>query len=339
MSARSAPSRASGHSLGSSLLDQVLAETLDPAYAQAAEASRARAAADQAVQASRSRSARAEGRPEPAPPQQRDRHRGRALVAVIMVLAGLLAALTYNEASSSAEGREQIRDALLSDIDRETAATDDLMDSLTRLQSEVTAARDDALAASSVGQLALGRLAAAETGAAVTPVVGPGLVVTLGNPKPSAGDDPVGGTGNDDPTARVLDRDLQLLVNALWAAGAEAISVNGERLGPTSAIRQAGGAILVDFRPVASPYEVQAIGNPDRLNNGFLSSPEATYLAGLEVTYGMVFTFARSEDLQLPAASTAELRSAGPVPAADSVPGDDGSGAPDATPSTDEDGD
>ena len=55
------------------------------------------------------------------------------------------------------------------------------------------------------------------------------------------------------------------MVNALWAAGAEAISINGQRLGPTTAIRFAGEAVLVDFRPVTNPYEISAIGDPDTL--------------------------------------------------------------------------
>lgn len=328
----SAPPRLPGRSLGSSLLDQVLAETVDPAYAHAAEAKEARARAAQIAHDSRVRRARAAGEPEPEAPRERGRTRGQVLFALTMVLAGLLAALTYTEASSGADGREAIRSALIKDIDRASVATDDLAASLTDLQGQVTTARDQALATSSVGQRALARLAAAEAGAAVLPVTGPGLVVTLGNPLPSADEDPVGGNGTDDPTALVLDRDLQLLVNALWAAGAEAISVDGQRLGPTTAIRQAGGAILVDFRPVSSPYEVLAVGDPDRLNNGFLSSPEATYLAGLELTYEMVFTFSRSDDLSLPGASSTELRAASPVP-------DDTDADPGAGPSTSDDGD
>ena len=66
------------------------------------------------------------------------------------------------------------------------------------------------------------------------------------------------------PRGRVQDGDLQLVVNALWAAGAEAVSINGQRLGPTTAIRFAGEAVLVDFRPVTSPYEISAIGDPGR---------------------------------------------------------------------------
>lgn len=325
MSAPPRQPRSIPRSLGASLLDQVLAETVDPAYAQAAQAKEARRKAALAAHASRVRVAEAQGEPVPARPREPGRRRGQVLVAVTMVLAGLLAALTYTEASTGAEGREQIRERLVADIDTESQATDDLVEQLGALQTSVAAARDETLAASTVGQLALEELQVAETGAAALPVRGPGLVVTLGNPLPSADDDPVGGTATTDPVAQVLDRDLQQLVNALWAAGAEAVSINGQRLGPTTAIRQAGGAILVDFRPVASPYEVSAIGDPDQLNNGFLSSPEAAALAQLEVTYDLVFTFNRSDDLELPAASSAELRAATPLDPADPPPtSDDG---------------
>ncbi|SDH06742.1 DUF881 domain-containing protein [Klenkia brasiliensis] len=283
------PSRT--RSLGASLLDQVLAETVDPAYAQAAAARAARPA-----------------------PTRGARSRGQALVAVTMVLAGLLAALTYGQASAGTEGRQEIRAALIADIDRESGVTDDLVASLAQVQGEVGAARDQALSASTGGQLALDQLARQEAGAATEPVHGPGLTVTLGNALPSADDDPVATAApSDGEVAQVLDRDLQLLVNALWSAGAEAISVDGQRLGPTTTIRQAGGAILVDLRPVSSPYEVLAVGDPTALQNGFLAAPEATYLAQLSRTYDWVFEFNRSDDLELPGASSPELRSARPL--------------------------
>ena len=59
----------------------------------------------------------------------------------------------------------------------------------------------------------------------------------------------------------ILDRDLQLVVNSLWASGAEAISVGGVRIGPNVTIRQAGGGILVDNQPISSPY-VDPRGRP-----------------------------------------------------------------------------
>ena len=77
--------------------------------------------------------------------------------------------------------------------------------------------------------------------------------------------------GNPDGT--ITDNDLQILVNGLWYAGAEAISVNGERIGTMSAIRFAGGAITVNFNDIGPPYAVVALGNEDTLLSGSTTIP------------------------------------------------------------------
>ena len=59
---------------------------------------------------------------------------------------------------------------------------------------------------------------------------------------------------------RIHDADLQLVVNALFAAGAEAVAVNDSRLVATTPIRAAGDTIVVNFRPLSPPYRVAAIG-------------------------------------------------------------------------------
>ena len=298
-------------SLGASLLDQVLAETLDPAYAEAARAREARAAGEE------------------APPSRR--RRAQLAVALVLALAGLLAAVTYDQAAAGAQGREEVRSALVSEVEAESETTDRLAADLESLRAAVTAARDDALAASAVGQRVLGRVEDAELAAGALPVSGPGLLVTLADAGPDADEDPVGGTTEADPRGQVRDGDLQLVVNALWASGAEAVSINGQRLGPTTAIRFAGEAVLVDFRPVTNPYLVSAVGDPATLRSRFLASPEVNALAVISETYGLRFEFAQEDELSLPAGSPPELRSAVPVsevpPAA--PPGD---GAPEPTP-------
>jgi uncharacterized protein YlxW (UPF0749 family) len=283
--------------MGASLLDQVLAETLDPAYAQAAAARQARERSDG------------------APAGRRRRLRGQVLVALTLAVAGLLVAVTYDQAAAGAHGREQVRQALLGDIDREQRTADELTGQLDTLRRELNRTRDAALRATTVGRRALDELAAAEQGAGTVAVTGPGLLVTLADAQPDADSDPVGGQGATDPNGLVHDGDLQLVVNALWAAGAEAISINGQRLGPTSAIRFAGEAVLVDFNPVTSPYEVSAVGDPDRLRAAFLASPEVGSLAMISESFGLRFEFAKENDLSLPAASLPELRSAAPLPA------------------------
>ena len=104
----------------------------------------------------------------------RPRWRGRALVALTMVIAGLLVSVTYDQAAAGAEGREQVREALISDIDRESSVSDDLQAQLEDLSDQVTSTRDELLAASAVGQDALDELARAEEGSAAVRVTGPG---------------------------------------------------------------------------------------------------------------------------------------------------------------------
>jgi uncharacterized protein YlxW (UPF0749 family) len=292
--------------MGASLLDAVLAETVDPAYAQAAAAREARLR---------------DGSAERRWPRS-------VLVAVTMALAGILVAVAWHQAAASAQGREQVRAALIGDIDRESKVSDGLSAQLETLRTTVSSTRDRLLAATGVGQEALDRLARAEQGAAAVPVTGPGLLVTLANADQKATGDPVGGSAVPDPRGQVRDGDLQLVVNSLWAAGAEAVSINGQRLGPTTAIRFAGEAVLVDFRPVTNPYQVSAIGDPGTLSRRFLASPEVGALAVISKSFGLRFDFAQEDQLNLPAASVPELRAAGVPDAVSAAPSSGASATP-----------
>ena len=109
---------------------------------------------------------------------------------------------------------------------------------------------------------------------------GPGMVITTDD----APDDQVGSGGT------ILDTDLQALVNGLWTAGAEAISINGHRLTSLTAIRFAGQAITVDNVSLSPPYVVVAIGNPDTLPARLLETDGGQTWLGLQANFGIQFT-------------------------------------------------
>ena len=89
--------------------------------------------------------------------------------------------------------------------------------------------------------------------------------------------------------------------------GAEAIAVNDQRLTATSTIRKAGGAILVDFRAVACPYEIRVIG-PGDLEDRFADSAAACAdEQGRRRRASMGFDARREDDLNLPAATEPQL--------------------------------
>lgn len=256
-----------------SLLVDLAANALDPAYAEAA----ARHGSD-----------------------QRRSVRGRLMLVAGVAAAALLIALAGQQAHARAPAAARARGALVAAVDRQTRAVASLSAQVTQLQSATEALRSRGLAGSGAGASLAAQVAAQDLAAGAIPVVGPGVFVRLA--------DASGATHN-----QVQDRDLQAVVNALWAAGAEAIAINGERLTAQSAIRAAGDAILVDLQPVDPPYVVSAIGDPVGVETAFADSPAAARMRSYAQLYGLGFRYARVRSLRLPAAAQEPLRYARPV--------------------------
>jgi uncharacterized protein YlxW (UPF0749 family) len=125
-------------------------------------------------------------------------------------------------------------------------------------------------------------------------------------------DDAHGATAQDD--GHIFDQDLQRLVNGLWASGATAVAINGERMTATTAIRFAGDAILVDYRPLSRPYTVTALGDPRGMDTSFAGSPAARFFRTLKAAFGIRFDIRQEDSVRLPAAPAPSLRYAGEVP-------------------------
>ena len=118
---------------------------------------------------------------------------------------------------------------------------------------------------------------------------------------------------------RIHDRDLQLVVNALFAAGAEAVAVNDNRVVATTPIRSAGGTIVVNFRPLTPPYRIVAIG-ADR--SAFDDSEIAARFRRWSAQFGLGFTVAVAREVRVPAyTGRVSITSAQPGPAAGAAAG------------------
>ena len=179
--------------------------------------------------------------------------------------------------------------------------------------------------------------------AGAVPLRGPGVTLTLDDAASTetdanAGTRPSGGFQQ----GRVTSGDLQIIVNGLWGAGAEAISINGHRLSSTAAIRFAGQAIIVDFRPLTRPYVITALGDSQGMQQLFEPSFAGLYLSQLTDQYKIRSVMAGSDSLTVPGDSAARLEVAQPVgppvgspPTSTSTPGSP-SGTPNrsATPGT-----
>ncbi|MFE6747848.1 DUF881 domain-containing protein [Kitasatospora purpeofusca] len=201
------------------------------------------------------------------------------------------------------------RDALIHRINDANGSADHLQQQVQDLRRKVDSTQRQALAPGEGDPAALaGAVGLAE-------VTGPGVKLVL---EDAAG---TGAGGNVDPRAgqgfsnsgRLRDRDLQLVVNGLWASGAEAVSINGQRLTALSAIRAAGEAVLVDNRPLVPPYTVQALGDGPKLLGAFESAMAGQYLRLLQEKYGIKSTLSTQKSLTLPAAVGVSLRTAQPA--------------------------
>lgn len=271
------------------LLTEVMERPLDPGYAAAAaerEARRASGAAASGAGVARRR---------------------LPITLVLAVGVGVLliaAVLDLRLPGTTTDART----VLLQEIEERTAEADDTARRVADLRAEVEQARAQALSGDDAGVLAVVQRLALHAGE--VPVSGPGIVVTLDDA--STARDPLSGDPREDgeQSERVMDLDLQIVVNGLWAAGAEAIAVNGQRLTSLSAIRGAGSAILVGFRPVAPPYRVQAIGDPRTLQTRFAASAAGGYLAFVEENVGLRVSTEEAAVLDLPAAGPLRIRSA-----------------------------
>lgn len=237
--------------------------------------------------------------------------RAKLGLAAGLVLAALVVTVGAAQARVAAPVVAKEREELVDRIEGETSAADELEKSVDELRDDVDARRREALEKSGDGDRSdlVGILSGAME------VHGPGVKLVVNDAKDVAtgADGQPRGTSGFSDTGRVRDRDMQRVVNGLWESGAEAISVNGQRLTALSAIRAAGDAILVDNRPLVPPYTVLAVGDGERLSRGFQDSADGLYLHALEESYGIRTAISVADDLKLPAAPSVIVRTAQPI--------------------------
>jgi uncharacterized protein YlxW (UPF0749 family) len=218
---------------------------------------------------------------------------------VVLAVFGVLVATAAVETSRNADVSESSRAALIERVQDEQDTLSAQRDLLVELQGNVDAMVDSNLDATTQGRAARAQLRrlGVTTGAAATS--GPGIEVTVDD-APNASSE----------KEEVHGQDLQRLVNGLWESGAEAISVNGQRLTALSPIRDAGEAITVNFVSLRPPYVLSAIGDPDQMAANLLETSGGQTWLTLQSTFGLQFDATTEESMNLPAARPFRLRHA-----------------------------
>lgn len=222
----------------------------------------------------------------PQPPSRRRGIGNRPRMVIALVLGGLLVGagsvpLTRGDTEAATE-----RAHLIDQVQRAEQRHDQQQAELVELEGQVR----ELQAARGVGPTPgdeADRLALLVGTRAAS---GPGAVITLTD-APNA-------TSADNT---VTDQDLRQVVNGLWAAGAEAIAINGHRLSNRTAIRLAGSAVTVDYRSVTSPYRVEAIGDANALPARFAETAGGSWCEYLKHNYGIGYRVDTAEKLALSA--------------------------------------
>ncbi len=216
---------------------------------------------------------------------------------LVLGLVGALLATAFLASRDTAPLAAQRREVLVTRIQESDARVAQSQAEAVKLRTSVSQLQQ--LAASGLGDEFGDQVRELEIATGFVGLQGPGAQVGMRD-----GREPLPkGVSADE--ARVLDIDMQMVVNGLWQAGAQAIAINGIRLTSTTAIRTAGEAILVDFRPLVPPYRIVAIG-PEDLARRFERTPAADELASLGKDYGIQSSVKPGRKLSVPA-STANL--------------------------------
>jgi uncharacterized protein YlxW (UPF0749 family) len=234
----------------------------------------------------------ARARRETAP----DRSRWRHAVPLIALLAGLLFAISARTSNGTDLRTSQSSadlPGLVTNAERQVNAE---LQQLADLQRQVTADTNQAAAGNA-------DVAAAEKAGApllqpggLTKLAGPGITVVLDDASTQPSDPNV-----DLNQLVVHQSDLQAVVNALWAGGAEAMTIAGQRVIPTSAVRCVGNTLLLNGRVFSPPFRMMAIGPYSPMHSALDASPGVTLFRQAADYYGLGYTVIQNDSLQLAA--------------------------------------
>ena len=184
----------------------------------------------------------------------------RVLVFLICIAVGTAGSVFVRQLST--DPRKEVRKQLASQLTQSTQKVDELTKNVNDLRAQV---EDES---KSVSNWSLNQTVRDdEMVNGVLPVQGEGITLTIANPISVSGDNADSSLPreNGSQIRVVIDSDLQVLVSLLWQSGAEAIAINGYRLGVQTSIRTAGTTILIGVNSVQSPYKIEAIGNSGAL--------------------------------------------------------------------------
>lgn len=214
---------------------------------------------------------------------------GKIAIMIICVIVGIMLSVQYRTSESYGPNLRTTR------VDDLAAINSSLLKENQNLSEEIVELREKLTNVGSESQLNAdlqAELKKSNMAAGLTAVTGPGIVVTLN-------DSPRALQPGDDPNAYLVhDSDILSIVNEIKASGAEAISVNDQRIIAMSEIRCAGTTILVNWNKIGPPFVIKAIGDQQLLESGL--TIKGGKLDELN-SFGLQTQLVRNNNIEIPA--------------------------------------
>lgn len=224
---------------------------------------------------------------------------GLSLTVVLFVL-GLFLSFQWRSEREKPEAQDsRAREVYGMTLKRLEEEQKRLKGEVEQLQKEVQAYQElVTLRRDTLGELAE-ELRLQRIAASLVPLKGPGLKGVLDDSKrtPAPGENP--------NLYIIHDYQLRDVVSLLWQAGAEAVSINTERLVATTSIYSSGGTIMVNSTRLSPPFAIQALGDSDRMMDLVGQPSSLRTLKAQAEAYGLSLSFQKEKELKVPAFSGA----------------------------------
>ncbi len=216
-------------------------------------------------------------------------------IAGALAVMGFVAVAQWNSSASREAFTTSAQQVLAAQVLTLESEQRDLRGDIAEAEAQVQQFQEESTTSSATLAVLNARLEQSRIAAGLTAVHGPGVIVEI------ADSNRVVPPGENPSSFIVLVDDLRDIVAALWASGAEAITINGERLVASSSIYGVGASVLVNTSFLPAPFRIEAIGSEGLLDR-FQSDPAFTGRVAQRIEfYGLEFAAAASDDLLLPA--------------------------------------
>lgn len=216
-------------------------------------------------------------------------------IAGALAVIGFVGYAQWNGSPERAQFATSVQQVLADQVSKLEDEQEDLRGQLAAAEAQVLDVQTASTTSSSALAEVNRRLEGARLAAGLTALHGPGVVVEISDSKR------VIPNGENPANYIVLVDDLRDIVTALWASGAEAIAINGERLVATSSIYGVGASILVNTAFLSPPFRIEAIGS-DGILERFSESPAFKGRVAQRIdVFGLEFASQAADALNLPA--------------------------------------